>query len=149
MRNPLPAALWFLHQDALEGLLEENGFSRQHSTASGQTLFRRDRFVLHQNGFWVEESSGHLVYRNSTRCFSRLQKDRDPLAPPRSGEVKVGLEEGFEAVADLLHAHEHFIEQRCGRGYRQRLIQTMPRAERRYAKNWKLLLGAERRPITM
>ncbi len=149
MRNPLPAALWFLHQDARDGLLEENGFSRDFRPGTGQAVFRRDKFFLYQHGFWVEQPDGRLVYRNSTRCFFRLNKDRDPLQVPEMGEQRVGLEEGFEAVQDLLQDHEHFIQERCGRGYRQNLLKKMPRAERRYAKNWKLLFGTECRSFTM
>lgn len=149
VRNPLPATLWFLQHDARQGLLEADGFERAAPTSSHPTVFHRGAFYLHSNGFWLEQDETRLVYRNPCRAFYRLPKDRDPLATPEVGEEKVGLEEGFLAVREILHSHEAFVQERCGRGYRNGLLQKMPISERRYGKNWKLLFGAERRPVHM
>lgn len=148
MRNPLPATLWFLKHDAQEGLLQENGFRPSESASADVPVFSRGNFYLHDHGFWVERSDHHLVYRNPSRSFYRLDKSRRPLEIPTIGETRVGLEEGFSVVASLLLEHETFIQERCGTSYRASLIKNMPRAELRYAKNWKLLFGSERRVVT-
>lgn len=142
MRNPLPATLWFLMHDARQGLLEENSFVLTPHP-SGETLYRRHRFFLHEKGFWLEGPDSRLVYRNTSRAFYSMPLDRDPLAAPSTGETRVALTEGFESVRKLLDAHEDYIQKRCGRGYRATLLRHMPRSERRYAKNWKLLFGAD------
>lgn len=149
VRNPLPATLWFLQQDARRGILEAAGFERSPSQPGQPTVFRRGPFYLHAKGFWLDEGDSLLVYRNACRAFFRLPSDRHPLAIPEAGEEKVGLEEGFQRVRDLLWAHEAFVTERCGRSYRSGLMQMMPLSERRYGKNWKLLFSAERRPIHM
>lgn len=148
VRNPLPATLWFLQHDARQGLLEAGGFERSAPPAH-PTVFRQGRFHLHAQGFWLDQGDSRLVYRNPCRAFYRLPKDRDPLSLPQVGEEKVSLEEGFLAVRDILHAHEAFVLERCGRSYRNGLMQMMPVSERRYGKNWKLLFGSERRPVHM
>lgn len=142
VRNPLPATLWFLLHDARQGLLEQNQFVLfQHS--SGETVYQRHSFFLHQNGFWLDSPNSRLVYRNTSRTFYSMPLDRDPLEAPAAGEKRVALPEGFESVKKLLDEHEQFIQEQCGRGYRASLLSKMPRSERRYAKNWKLLFGAD------
>lgn len=148
VRNPLPATLWFLQHDARHGLLEADGFERS-TPPSQPILFHRGDFHLHAHGFWLDQGETRLVYRNPCRGFYRLPRERDPLSMPEAGEEKVGLEEGFLAVRDILHAHEAFVLERCGRSYRNGLLQMMPVSERRYGKNWKLLFGRERRPVHM
>lgn len=71
------------------------------------------------------------------------------MSTPEAGEEKVGLEEGFLTVREILESHEAFVQDRCGRSYRNGLLQMMPISERRYGKNWKLVFGAERRPVLM
>ena len=149
MRNPLPATLWFLQHDARHGLLEADGFERAHPTPAAPPVFRRGDFHLHPHGFWLDQAESRLVYRNACRAFYRLPKERDPLSLPQAGEEKVALEEGFLAVREILCSHEAFVQQRCGRGYRSGLLAKMPTSERRYGKNWKLVFGAERRPVHM
>jgi hypothetical protein len=149
VRNPLPATLWFLQHDARHGLLEADGFERSAPSAAHPPIFRRDAFHLHSQGFWLDQEDTRLVYRNACRAFYRIPKDRDPLSMPEAGEERVGLEEGFLAVRDILNAHEAFVHERCGRSYRNGLLQMMPISERRYGKNWKLLFGSERRPVLM
>ena len=63
---------------------------------------------------------------------------------PGRGEERVKLEEGYRQIEPILLAHEDFVAQQRGSGYRYTLIQRMPRAEQRYAKNWKVLFGCER-----
>ena len=149
VRNPLPATLWFLQHDARHGLLEADGFERSAPSAAHPTVFHRGDFHLHSQGFWLDQADTRLVYRNVCRAFYRLPKEQDPLSVPLAGEEKVGLEEGYLAIRDILHAHEAFVQERCGRSYRNGLLQMMPVSERRYGKNWKLLFGAERRPVHM
>lgn len=149
MRNPLPATLWFLQHDARHGLLEADGFERSQSSCSDSPVFRRGDFHLHRHGFWLDQPESRLVYRNTCRAFYRLPKERDPLALPEAGEERVALEEGFMAVREILRSHEAFVQEQCGQSYRNRLLAKMPTSERRYGKNWKLLFGAERRPIHM
>jgi hypothetical protein len=148
VRNPLPATLWFLQHDARQGLLEASGFERS-APSTQPTVFHRGEFHLHAQGFWLDQGETRLVYRNPCRAFFRLPAERDPLSVPEAGEEKVGLEEGFMAVRDLLQAHEAFVLERCGRSYRNGLLQMMPISERRYGKNWKLMFGRERRPVHM
>lgn len=149
MRNPLPATLWFLQHDARQGLLEANGFERSKPTPGHPPVFRQANFHLHSRGFWLEQAEGQLVYRNVARAFYRLPKERDPMAPPESGEERVSLQEGFCAVRNILQAHEAFVQERCGKSYRNGLLQMMPVSDRRYGKNWKLHFGLERRPVHM
>lgn len=149
MRNPLPATLWFLQHDASNGLLEEDGFERQPPTTVSPPVFHRGDFHLHSQGFWLEQDESRLVYRNTCRAFYRLPKERDPLAVPAADAQKVALEEGFLAVREILRSHEAFIQERCGASYRNGLMQKMPISDRRYGKNWKLVFGAERRPVHM
>lgn len=149
VRNPLPATLWFLQHDARHGLLEANGFRRSSPTSLGPAVFHRDRFHLYAQGFWLDQEDSQLVYRNPCRAFYRLPKGRDPFSTPQADEERVGLEEGFLAIRDILSEHEEFIFERCGRSYRNGLLQMMPTSERRYGKNWKLLFGRERRPVLM
>lgn len=143
MRNPLPATLWFMLHDARQGLLEQNSFVLARHE-SGETIYQRHCFTIHQKGFWLDCQDSRLVYRNTSRAFYRIGMERDPMAPPAAGEKRVGLQEGFDAFKALLQDHEQFIQSKCGRGYRATLLRHMPRSERRYAKNWKLLFGAER-----
>ncbi len=149
MRNPLPATLWFLQHDASNGLLEADGFQRQAPTPASPPVFHRGDFHLHSQGFWLEQDESRLVYRNTCHAFYRLPKERDPLAMPTADAERVALEEGFLAVREILVSHEAFIQERCGSSYRNGLMQKMPVSERRYGKNWKLVFGAERRPVHM
>lgn len=149
LKNPLPATLWFLRHDAGVGLLEKNGFVLTKHPTNDQPLYVRDRFHLFAQGFWFEKDDHYLVYRNPSRSFYRLSKDHDPMGIPGLGEERVRLEEGYHEVEALLNAHEDFIADQRGPGYRPGLIQKMPRAEQRYAKNWKVLFGCERRSYTM
>lgn len=149
MKNPLPATLWFLQHDADVGLLEENGFVQSEHPSVDHPVYVRDNFHLHRNGFWKEAEDHYLVYRNPSRSFYRLDKDKDPCGIPGKGETRVGLEEGFRSVESILTEHEDFITKRKGSGYRPTLTQRMPRAELRYAKNWKVVFGCERRAYTM
>ena len=145
VKNPLPATLWFLRHDAGEGLLEANGFVRSKHPTNDQPLYVRDRFHLFRNGFWFEKDDYFLVYRNPSRSFYRLSKDKDPMGIPGNGEERVKLEEGYLQVEPFLTAHEDFVAEKFGAAYRYNLIQRMPRAEQRYAKNWKVRFGCERR----
>ena len=149
MRNPLPATLWFLLHDARNGLIEADGFERAAVASTDHTVFRRGNFHFHSDGFWLDQPESRLVYRNTCRAFYRLPKERNPLSTPEAGEEKVALEEGFLAVRDILRSHEAFVQERCGRGYRNRLLAKMPTSERRYGKNWKLAFGVEPRPVHM
>ena len=149
MKNPLPATLWFLKHDAAAGLLEENGFVLCQHPDTDQPLYIRDGFHLFHNGFWYDREEYFLVYRNPSRSFYRLSKDKTPMGIPGTGEQRIRLEDGFREVEALLSAHEEFISQRLGSSYRSGLVQKMPRAEQRYAKNWKVVFGCERRPVTM
>lgn len=149
MKNPLPATLWFLQHDAAAGLLEESGFTPTGKPGYPFPLYEKDGFVVSPQGFWYDRGDHLLVYRNQSRSFYRLPMGRDPLAIPGSGEERVHLDEGFQQVEWLLQAHEDFITAKMGSCYRAGLIQTMPRAEQRYAKNWKIAFGYERRSITM
>lgn len=144
VKNPLPATLWFLRHDAGEGLLEENGFVISKHLTNDQTLYVQKRFHLFRNGFWLERDDHFLVYRNPSRSFYRVTKDKDPMGIPGRGEERVKLQEGYQQIEPILTAHEEFVASQRGSGYRYTLIQRMPRAEQRYAKNWKVLFGCER-----
>lgn len=149
LKNPLPATLWFLRHDAAAGLLEENGFVLSQHPNTDQPLYVRDGFHLFSNGFWYDRDDYVLVYRNPSRSFYRLSKDKNPMGIPGTGEERVRLEDGFREIKSILTDHEEFIIRKRGTGYRPALIQRMPRAEQRYAKNWKVVFGCERRPVTM
>jgi hypothetical protein len=144
VKNPLPATLWFLRHDAGEGLLEENGFVISKHPTNDHTLYVQNRFHLFRNGFWIEKDNYFLVYRNPSRSFYRITKDKDPMGIPGRGETRVKLQEGYQQIEPILTAHEEFVARQRGSGYRYTLIQKMPRAEQRYAKNWKVLFGCER-----
>jgi hypothetical protein len=149
VKNPLPATLWFLRHDATTGLLEENGFVLSQDPDYDQPLYTKDGFFLFAQGFWYNRGSHQLVYRNPSRSFYRLSLEKNPMGIPGKGEERVRLEEGFRQVEHLLTAHEEFVAQKMGSGYRPGLIQRMPRAEQRYAKNWKVVFSCERRSVTM
>lgn len=149
LKNPLPATLWFLRHDARAGLLSENGFVLTQHPHHDKPLYHRDGFFLFNQGFWYERDTYYLVYRNPSRSFYRLSKDKDPLGIPGRGEERVRLEDGFREVQPILTAHEEFIVKRRGPSYRSALIQKMPRAEQRYAKNWKVSFACDRRSVTM
>lgn len=149
MKNPLPATLWFLRHDATAGLLDENGFVLVEHPDYDRPLYAKDGFHLYNQGFWYDRGDHNLVYRNPSRSFYRLAKAKDPLSIPGSGEERVKLEEGFRIVERFLQSHEKFVIEKRGSGYRPALIQKMPRAEQRYAKNWKVLFCCERRSLTM
>jgi hypothetical protein len=148
LKNPLPATLWFLKNDATAGLLEESGFSLSQNSSPDDSLYSKDGFVVFSQGFWYDRGDHYLVYRNPSRSFYRLPKGRDPLGIPGMGEEKIRLEEGFRVVEPLLSAHEQFVTKRMGSAYRARLMQTMPRSEKRYAKNWKVAFRCEKRSVT-
>lgn len=149
MKNPLPATLWFLRHDAGVGLLQKNGFVLTQHHTNDQPLYVRENFHLFRNGFWYERDDYYLVYRNASRSFFRLSKDKDPMGIPDKSEKRVKLEDGFNEIEPILVAHERFVAEQKGTSYRPALIQRMPREEQRYAKNWKVLFGCERRPVTM
>lgn len=149
MKNPLPATLWFLQHDAAAGLLEESGFTRTGRPGYPYPLYARDGFVVSPTGFWYDRGDHILVYRNQSRSFYQIPLGRDPLALPGTGEERIKLQDGFRQIQWILQAHEDFISEKLGRCYRAGLIQSMPRSEQRYAKNWKVAFGHERRPITM
>ena len=149
MKNPLPATLWFLKHDAAAGLLEQNGFVLTEHPDHDHPLYAKDGFHLYAQGFWYDRGDHNLVYRNPSRSFYRLSKTKDPIGIPGLGEERVKLEEGFKIVERFLQAHEEFVNKQRGSAYRPNLIQKMPRAEQRYAKNWKVLFRCERRSLTM
>ena len=149
MKNPLPATLWFLKHDAATGLLEENGFVLSHHPSHDQPLYNKQGFYLFAQGFWYLQDVDQLVYRNPSRSFYRLSAEKDPKGIPGMGEERVRLEDGFREVEQFLTAHEEFVVDKMGTGYRPNLIQRMPRAEQRYAKNWKVVFSHERRSVTM
>ena len=139
-----------MRHDASTGLLQKNGFVLSEHPSSGKNLYVRDGFHLFSDGFWYEKPSHYIVYRNPSRSFYRLSKTKDPIGIPGKGEERLKLEEGFREVERFLADHEEFVAREKGSGYRAGLIQTMPRAEQRYAKNWKVAFGCERRsPVTM
>lgn len=147
MKNPLPATLWFLRHDAGVGLLEQNGFVLAKHPTNQHALYVRGQFYLFRNGFWFERDDYYLVYRNPARSFYRLSKDKDPMGIPGKGEQRVRLEDGYQEIEPFLMAHEEFVAKLKGSAYRTTLMQLMPRAEQRYAKNWKVLFGCERRTV--
>lgn len=149
MKNPLPATLWFLRNDAASGILEENGFTPCQDSRSDHPLYSKDGFYVFAHGFWYDRGDHYLIYRNPSRSFYRLPKGRDPLGIPGLGEAKVRLEDGFRVVEPFLQSHEEFVARKMGSAYRAGLIQLMPRSEQRYAKNWKVAFSCEKRSVTM
>ena len=149
MKNPLPATLWFLQHDAGVGLLQENGFVLTKHPDHDQPLYSRDGFYLFDDGFCYDCKTYNLVYRNPSRAFYRIAKGKDPLGIPGRGEERVRLEDGFKQIEHILVDHENFVNNQRGHRYRPGLIQRMPRAEQRYAKNWKVAFTCERRHVTM
>lgn len=149
MKNPLPATLWFLQHDASHGLLEESGFTRTGKPGIPFPLYSKDGFVVSPQAFWYDRGDHILVYRNQSRSFYKVPVGRDPMELPGVGEERVRLEDGFRQVEWLLRAHEEFISRKKGSTYRTGLVQLMPRSEKRYAKNWKVAFGCEKRAVTM
>lgn len=145
MKNPLPATLWFLRHDAGAGLLQKNGFVFKSHPTNDEPTYVRDRFHLFRKGFWIEKDDHYLLYRNPSRGFYRLNKEKDPMGVPGRGEERVRLEDGFREIEKILQSHEDFVTQKMGPSYRPALISKMPRAEKRYAKNWKMYFCSEAR----
>ncbi len=148
MRNPLPVAHWLLLHDSRLGVLEDSGYTKHAHPECEGFVFTRDHFSVHTTGFWIDREDHRILYSRPGKRFYLSSKSVYPHAVPLDAE-RLGLEEGFNEFFPILQRHEDWIRENLGREHRAGLFKTLPRAEKRYLKNWKVHFTGKGSPVTV